>query len=207
MLCGCDMQPSPRKPGVAPLLHPSRQPSLQPSRQPSRQPLRQPSQQPSRQPLRQCRELLPQDRRTDCVFRAAPAIHPTRVVAALINPIRPRHQISAQATITPVRLRSGMTPDALNVQRAIAASLRTDQPLKNGLPPADFQALDKGLVRWPSQKTCTICIEPYKFGQKVIRLPCGHYFHGTCIEPWLHKSCRCPLCRKSALAKCITNPE
>lgn len=27
------------------------------------------------------------------------------------------------------------------------------------------------------------------------RLPCGHFFHKSCISQWLKKDCTCPICR------------
>lgn len=42
---------------------------------------------------------------------------------------------------------------------------------------------------------CAVCQEPYEAGEEVIRLPCGHLFHGTCILPWLDKHNSCPVCR------------
>lgn len=35
-------------------------------------------------------------------------------------------------------------------------------------------------------------------GSEILALPCGsnkHVFHASCLEPWLKKSFRCPLCR------------
>ena len=52
-------------------------------------------------------------------------------------------------------------------------------------------------------KTCSICLEEFKIGDKCFKLPCkdhSHYFHGekeNCmgIKKWLHKSNTCPVCR------------
>lgn len=41
---------------------------------------------------------------------------------------------------------------------------------------------------------CSICIEDYTPGEQRKFLPCGHYFHGQCIQTWLSwTSNRCPL--------------
>ncbi|KAL4326235.1 hypothetical protein GQ457_11G027830 [Hibiscus cannabinus] len=40
---------------------------------------------------------------------------------------------------------------------------------------------------------CVICLEEGK--KKAKRMPCGHAFHGRCIEEWLGKSNLCPLYR------------
>lgn len=44
---------------------------------------------------------------------------------------------------------------------------------------------------------CTICQENYDTDSLVKTLPCGHFFHCECIEPWLlNCSNLCPICRK-----------
>ena len=41
---------------------------------------------------------------------------------------------------------------------------------------------------------CSICIEDYTPGEERQFLPCGHYFHGQCIQTWLSwTSNRCPI--------------
>ncbi len=44
---------------------------------------------------------------------------------------------------------------------------------------------------------CTICQENYSDDSNLKILPCGHFFHCECIEPWLlNCSNLCPICRK-----------
>jgi len=44
---------------------------------------------------------------------------------------------------------------------------------------------------------CTICQENYSDDSQLKILPCGHFFHCDCIEPWLlNCSNLCPICRK-----------
>lgn len=53
--------------------------------------------------------------------------------------------------------------------------------------------------RAPGLKSCSICTEDLVEGSQVRRLPCGHYFHDGCIEPWLMQcSTTCPMCRVDA---------
>ncbi|KOO24233.1 e3 ubiquitin-protein ligase amfr, partial [Chrysochromulina tobinii] len=42
---------------------------------------------------------------------------------------------------------------------------------------------------------CAICREPMADAATV--LPCGHYFHCTCLRSWLEQSHSCPVCRAS----------
>ncbi|OMH84231.1 Receptor-like protein [Zancudomyces culisetae] len=44
--------------------------------------------------------------------------------------------------------------------------------------------------------TCAICIDDFVAGVKVRKLPCTHFFHTECIDPWLQKqSALCPVCK------------
>ena len=56
-----------------------------------------------------------------------------------------------------------------------------------------------------SYKECTICMESFKQGDKVIALPCDkrHYFHSECILSWSERHRNCPLCKKAYNVKDI----
>ncbi|KAK8188084.1 uncharacterized protein BKA78DRAFT_227122, partial [Phyllosticta capitalensis] len=43
---------------------------------------------------------------------------------------------------------------------------------------------------------CSICIETVLIGEEVAVLPCGHWFHNSCIAAWLREHDTCPHCRK-----------
>ncbi|OJD34482.1 ring finger domain protein [Diplodia corticola] len=43
---------------------------------------------------------------------------------------------------------------------------------------------------------CSICMDEVPIGAEVTELPCGHWFHGQCIEAWLGEHDTCPHCRK-----------
>jgi hypothetical protein len=65
-------------------------------------------------------------------------------------------------------------------------------------------------------KNCIICLEDFiqktlvsrsdsetillvkdkQYNNKIMQLPCGHFFHPTCIVKWMHKQKTCPTCRK-----------
>eukprot|EP00466_Bigelowiella_natans_P020693 jgi/Bigna1/77919/fgenesh1_pg.51_\ len=50
-----------------------------------------------------------------------------------------------------------------------------------------------------TNETCCICLESFKEGESIIRLPCFHIFHSAEISKWLLKNHRCPLCQTSIL--------
>nr|XP_060613847.1 E3 ubiquitin-protein ligase RNF115 [Anolis sagrei ordinatus] len=44
---------------------------------------------------------------------------------------------------------------------------------------------------------CPVCKEDYTLAEQVRQLPCNHFFHSSCIVPWLEMHDTCPVCRKS----------
>jgi hypothetical protein len=44
---------------------------------------------------------------------------------------------------------------------------------------------------------CSICMDAVELGTEVTVLPCTHWFHYNCIEPWLSQHNTCPHCRRS----------
>ncbi|KAF1329027.1 E3 ubiquitin-protein ligase, partial [Globisporangium splendens] len=48
---------------------------------------------------------------------------------------------------------------------------------------------------------CAICLEDFQVGSNVKVLPCQHFYHVECIDPWLERqsSC-CPLCKQDAVS-------
>ncbi|KAJ8348847.1 hypothetical protein SKAU_G00274360 [Synaphobranchus kaupii] len=60
----------------------------------------------------------------------------------------------------------------------------------------------------PDADTCAVCIEAYKPGDVLSILTCNHFFHKTCIEPWLLEHRTCPMCKCDILkALGIEQPE
>ena len=45
-----------------------------------------------------------------------------------------------------------------------------------------------------SRPTCSICLMPFVGGDACRRLPCQHVFHRVCLDTWLARGDRCPLC-------------
>lgn len=49
---------------------------------------------------------------------------------------------------------------------------------------------------------CVICLDEFKTGDKIVRVPlCKHFFHPDCMKKWLNRSIKdsdayhkCPLC-------------
>ncbi|CAM0950307.1 unnamed protein product [Alopecurus aequalis] len=45
------------------------------------------------------------------------------------------------------------------------------------------------------EKDCSVCMEVFREGESLRRMPCAHAFHEGCISDWLRVSRLCPLCR------------
>jgi hypothetical protein len=43
-------------------------------------------------------------------------------------------------------------------------------------------------------ESCAVCLMDFSGGDVIRRLPCKHLFHMSCIDRWLLKNKRCPLC-------------
>ncbi|KAM7525706.1 hypothetical protein LguiA_015608 [Lonicera macranthoides] len=61
----------------------------------------------------------------------------------------------------------------------------TDNPIEHVLSPEDAE--------------CCICISAYDDGAELRELPCGHHFHCSCVDKWLHIHSTCPLCKFNIL--------
>jgi len=56
-------------------------------------------------------------------------------------------------------------------------------------------------LRPDEDPTCSVCLSDYEAHEQVVRLPCGHTFHASCLMTWLRRSEVCPLrCEGAALA-------
>ncbi|GJQ69262.1 hypothetical protein Trydic_g6402 [Trypoxylus dichotomus] len=85
----------------------------------------------------------------------------------------------------------------------IARLLRGESPFAEAevnqkpAPPASRKVVDE----LPEEiidvegKQCAVCLEMYKIGEIVKKLPCKHRFHSSCITLWLEKTNSCPICR------------
>ena len=44
---------------------------------------------------------------------------------------------------------------------------------------------------------CVICFEQIENQCDIIKTPCGHTFHNSCLTPWFMTKDTCPMCRKN----------
>ena len=46
---------------------------------------------------------------------------------------------------------------------------------------------------------CSVCLETMLTGAEVRSLPCAHVFHRKCVDKWLVRKRKCPLCKLDIL--------
>jgi E3 ubiquitin-protein ligase BIG BROTHER and related proteins len=46
------------------------------------------------------------------------------------------------------------------------------------------------------EAACSVCQQDYAPDDNVVRLPCKHWFHKTCVFQWLQSSKMCPVCMR-----------
>ncbi|XP_066570865.1 E3 ubiquitin-protein ligase RNF128 isoform X2 [Amia ocellicauda] len=59
----------------------------------------------------------------------------------------------------------------------------------------------------PDADSCAVCIDAYKPGDVLSILTCNHFFHKTCIEPWLLEHRTCPMCKCDILKALGVEPD
>jgi len=74
-------------------------------------------------------------------------------------------------------------------------------PHINEIHPVEFRRLPAGFGNRWSLSSCPICLDGFSSKEIILPLSCGHIFHVTCINSWLHRELRCPLCNSHALIK------
>lgn len=87
------------------------------------------------------------------------------------------------------------------IEELLAHLAETESP-RRGAPPAAVSFVNKLLpivIQEDSEKlddlTCAICKDSLSVGTIVNQLPCLHFYHRSCILPWLSTRNTCPLCR------------
>ncbi|KAJ2524345.1 hypothetical protein GGI11_000883 [Coemansia sp. RSA 2049] len=91
--------------------------------------------------------------------------------------------------------------EVLRLRQNVLASIESGGRRKRDCLSADqIKALPHRVVAEKSElcsnrhQVCGICLANYAAGDQVIDLPCNHFFHKSCVVPWLSISNKCPFC-------------
>lgn len=84
--------------------------------------------------------------------------------------------------------------------------------LKSDIMLSDSYRVDEDIesAQNDTLSVCAICLTPYKAGDEIcwsINPGCQHAFHHSCIEAWLLKHVKCPICRSNYLESDVTITE
>jgi|SaaInlV_125m_DNA_1040241.scaffolds.fasta_scaffold02634_7 hypothetical protein len=72
-----------------------------------------------------------------------------------------------------------------------------EEYVRRTTPVINFDKLNKFIVKksnLPSEE-CPICLDAFKLREHGRQLGCTHIFHKKCVDRWLAKNPRCPVCR------------
>jgi len=104
----------------------------------------------------------------------------TNLYNSTITPTTPTTPVIPITPITPT------SPTSQNVSTTPTTSINSNTPTASATAVTDDSDVD----------TCAICIEDFENGEQLRLLPCKHWYHVECIDPWLTtKSSSCPLCK------------
>ncbi|CAH0393745.1 unnamed protein product [Bemisia tabaci] len=64
-------------------------------------------------------------------------------------------------------------------------------------PPAAKSVVDslEEITVSSEESQCSVCLKNFSVNEIAKKLPCKHFFHPSCILPWLSKTNSCPVCR------------
>ncbi|CAF0835680.1 unnamed protein product [Adineta ricciae] len=82
------------------------------------------------------------------------------------------------------------------LRKALAHSVQ--QALETS-PVIIFDSKNNDNPNLDTETICAICLDTFSDNEKLRRLQCSHYYHVSCIDPWLIQHQSCPLCSQSVL--------
>jgi hypothetical protein len=83
----------------------------------------------------------------------------------------------------------------LNTEITSSSSSSTTVLRPDTASPETKNSLNISIFTRHRHLTCTICCDDLELDSIVVQLPCLHYFHPECLQPWLERKNVCPTCR------------
>ncbi|KAL4465965.1 hypothetical protein ABPG74_004202 [Tetrahymena malaccensis] len=127
------------------------------------------------------------------------------------------YSIQIQSTINPMlginNLLSNLLPNTFqrtgllgmndnNIDNIIDFLMRND-PNVYGTPPASENSItnlptvtfSKEQVKEETLCECSVCKDEFTEGEQLVKMPCNHLYHSSCLVTWLKMHNSCPTCR------------
>jgi hypothetical protein len=76
----------------------------------------------------------------------------------------------------------------------------------SGLSPGSINCFSVEVVEKDGERTCSICLEESRVGERMRTLVCGHGFHIACIDHWLIRQSSCPNCKRPLRRRELEEP-
>ena len=70
----------------------------------------------------------------------------------------------------------------------------------DGVEESSLKELNEFTMKEDSDDCCCICLDNFKKDDKIIKLPCSHQYHSSCIKKWFQDSSnKCCICKKEVV--------
>lgn len=80
------------------------------------------------------------------------------------------------------------------LRQRVSEILISDIPVEKYAPPTDADTEAREAI------VCAVCLDSMTTGDNIRKLTCDHFFHQSCIDPWLMEHHNCPLCKDDIIS-------
>lgn len=105
---------------------------------------------------------------------------------------RMRRRIGRERDQEIFRIMNSSGEDIRVVRRRRSRNLKEEEVLAN-VELFEYKKIEGAEIE---NEACPICFEEYKEKEELKKLPCKHFFHKVCVDPWLEMKRNCAVCKK-----------
>ena len=85
------------------------------------------------------------------------------------------------------------------IQEPLNINEMQDVKQYDGIEESSLKELNEFTLEEDLEDSCCICLDTFKKDDKIIKLPCSHQYHASCIKKWFQDSSnKCCICKKEA---------
>lgn len=86
------------------------------------------------------------------------------------------------------------------VQEPLNMDEMQDVKQYDGVEESSLKELNEFTMEEDSEDSCCICLDNFKKDDMIIKLPCSHQYHASCIKKWFQDSSnKCCICKKEVV--------